>query len=219
MVNITPFIICNNQKIYIEDLTKTNVKIEIYDKAQSIEFSVDSAEIAPDGEKEIAINVFSNKEYETIKLSINGTDLIFSGQLERDAITGEPQYGYIQFNDSLLNVRLKSVEDVPVVIANVKMYKHTYVFVLSMNIDIYRNRTASNGVNAIANGVEYTIEVVPETNSSLSSSFEFEITPTLAKKVDSYIYAGNKDSNKSINNDFRYHIGQFNTTDTVLKNS
>jgi len=222
-VKITPYVICDGEKVSIEDLV-IETEIEIKNAARSISFAEKTATIIPDGEKEIAINVYSNKDDESIRLIINGSDLYWDSEnvINRDNFK-DYLYDGSAIDGSLLNVRLKSVSTVMEMIGSQKMFRHTYVFVLTMNIDHYRAKTAYDGINAIAKGAYYEITAIPETNPNIESTFEFDIIPVIANQLDYYLYPEAEDKTyvdsttlKEIN---RYYIDQFTSLFTVTPDS
>lgn len=221
-ITIVPYVICDGEKVAIEELS-IETTILVLNAARNISFAEKDATIIPDGEKEIAINVYSNKADESIKLIIDGTDLYW----ESDVISRNQYKNYLYNGDgldgSLLNVRLKSSSTKLEMVGDLRMYRHTFVLVLTMNVEHYRLKTANDGINAIAKGVSYKITAIPETNDAISATFDFAIEPVIATELDYYMYPNVKDrtavNSETLQEYVRYEINNFDSIFKVTPNS
>lgn len=222
-IKITPYVICDGEKLAISDMSK-NTYVYVYSSAQSISFTERDATIIADGEKEITVIVYSNKSDESVYVRINGKDIFWKNLDAEDKelvldLTKTGEYLYTDV-DSLLNIRLKSAQHVSDDIGDTLMYTHTFVFVLSMNSDQYRQKTSATGMNAIAESAYYEITVIPQTNTALSAKFDFEIAPLTANRLDAYLYPEVMDkTGSSAATEKHYYVNDFTAQPTLVPSS
>jgi len=218
-IKITPYVVCDGVKLSISDMAKSTY-IYVYSSAQTVAFTEKDATIIADGEKEITVTVYSNKSDESLYIRINGKDIYWTNTVDGKEVvldlskTGSYLYSNV---NSLLNIRLKSVQHIPTYTGSILMYNHTYMFVLSMNTEEYRKKTADTGINAIAESAYYEITVIPQTNTEISAKFDFEIAPLTANKLDAYLYPEVMEKTTAgMVNEYHYLVDDFTSQATII---
>lgn len=185
-LSITPFVIFNNEKVFVSSLAK-EITINVVVEALNVMFSEDEAKISAQNEKEISVVVYSNNGdgLQTITLSANGIEDILvdvskgfnsSTNLVVDS-TSEA---------SLLKIRLRKYEFVKDnnAVGEVAIHRHIFTFVLSMNLEDYVNIYAK-GNNPLYYDKEFVIKA---TSGSKESTFNFTIAPNPVSTLDAYFY-------------------------------
>lgn len=185
-LSITPFVIFNNEKVFVSSLAK-EITINVVVEALNVMFSEDEAKISAQNEKEISVIVYSNNVdgLQTVTLSANGIDDILvdvskgfnsSTNLVVDS-TSEA---------SLLKIRLRKYEFVKDnnAVGEVAIHRHIFTFVLSMDLEDYVNIYAK-GNNPLYYDKEFVIKA---TSGSKESTFNFTIAPNPVSTLDAYFY-------------------------------